>query len=153
MDGGRWSRFRLPKASHTYDPRHGWYTEWPRIREVGGGRLLMTMHGMFYDFPAGFSAAQTGGIRPLASYLRIIPDFCRWQDRLVLASDDASLMQNPLDGLSQSNLWFGRLADLPTFGPRSGWGGPWRQDPVRAGEPSDPFLIHGFDRCCRAPGP
>ena len=146
LDGGRWFRFRLPKASHTYDPSHGWYTEWPRIREVGGGRLMMTMHGMFYDFLAGFSAARTGGIRPIASYLHIIPDFCQSGDRLVLASDDASLMQNPMDGLSQSNLWFGKLADLPTFGPRSGWGGPWRQDPVRAGEPSDPFLVHGFDR-------
>ena len=146
LDGGRWSRFRLPKASHTYDPRHGWYTEWPRIREAAAGRLMLTMHGMFYDFPAAFSAAHSGGIRPIASYLRIIPDFCRWQDRLVLASDDASLMQNPLDGLSQSNLWFGRFADLSSFGPRSGWGGPWRQDPVRAGQPSDPFLIHGFDR-------
>jgi hypothetical protein len=146
LDDGRWSRFRLPKASHTYDPRHGWYTEWPRIREVAGGQLLLTMHGMFYNFPVGFSAAETGGIRPVASYLRIIPDFCQWEDRLVLASDDASLMQNPLCGLSQSNFWFGRLTDLSTFGPRSGWGGPWLQDPVRAGQPSDAFLVHGFDR-------
>ena len=146
LDGGAWSTFRLPKASHTYDPRHGWYTEWPRIREVSPGRLMMTMHGMFYDFPARFRAAETGGIRPIASYLRIIPDFCWWNDRLVLASDDASVMQNPMAGTSQSNLWFGQASDLPSFGPRSGWGGPWSRDAVKAGKPSDPFLIGGFDR-------
>ena len=40
LDGGRWSTFLLPKATHNNDPRHGWYTEWPRIREVGQGRML-----------------------------------------------------------------------------------------------------------------
>ena len=152
LDGGDWSTFRLPKASHAYDPRHGWYTEWPRIREVVPGgpsappRLLMDMHGMFYDFPAGFRAADTAGIAPLASHLRMVPDFCGWNGRLVLATDEASVMQNPMLGQSQSNLWFGRLEDLKTFGPASGWGGPWLNDPVKAGEPSQPFLVNGFRR-------
>lgn len=146
LDGGRWSRWRLPKASHCYDPRHGWYTEWPRIRQVTEGHWLMDMHGMFYDFPPAFSAADTSGLRPVASHLRYIPDFCDWNGRLVLASDDTSIMKNPMAGQSQSNLWFGRWQDLAGFGPRSGWGGPWQDDAVRAGEPSDPFLLAGFDR-------
>ncbi|RYD65155.1 MAG: hypothetical protein EOP84_32145, partial [Verrucomicrobiaceae bacterium] len=33
LDNGKWSTFRLPKSSHCFDPKHGWYTEWPRIRE------------------------------------------------------------------------------------------------------------------------
>ena len=57
-DGGRWTRFRLPKASHTQDADHGWYTEWPRIREVGGGHFLMNMHDMFYDLPKTFRPAR-----------------------------------------------------------------------------------------------
>jgi hypothetical protein len=146
LDGGKWSTFRLPKASHANDPRHGWYTEWPRIREVAPGKLMMTMHGMFFDFPAGFRAGRTGGFTPITSYLRYVPDFCEWNGRLVLASDDASLMQNPMVGQSQSNLWFGSLDALRTFGPRAGWGGPWRRDRVKAGEPSDPMLAGGFDR-------
>ena len=146
LDGGRWSTYRLAKASHCYDPRHGWYTEWPRIREVTGGRWLLDMHGMFYRFPPTFSARDTSGISALASHLRYIPDFCAWKDRLILAADDASIMQNPMVGQSQSNLWFGRWEDLAGFGPRSGWGGPWQDDAVRAGEPSDPFLLSGFDR-------
>ena len=56
-DGGRWTRFRLPKASYTQDADHGWYTEWPRIREVGGGHFLLNMHDMFYDFPKTFRPA------------------------------------------------------------------------------------------------
>jgi hypothetical protein len=34
-DKGKWSFYRMPKASHTYDGAHGWNTEWPRIRNVG----------------------------------------------------------------------------------------------------------------------
>ena len=42
-----WQRYRLPKASHTFD--HMWQTEWPRIREVEHERFLMDCHGMFYE--------------------------------------------------------------------------------------------------------
>ena len=144
LDGGKWHTFRLPKASHTFDAIHGWYTEWPRIREVGGGKVMMVMHGMMYDFPSGFSAKATGGLTPIASHLRYIPDFCDWGGRLVLASDDASLLANPMVTRAQSNLWFGKVSDLPSFGPRSAWGGVWLGKAVAAGEVSDPFLIKGF---------
>ncbi len=148
LDGGRWHRFRLPKGSFTYDPRHGWFTEWPRIREIDGGRMLMVMHGLIWDFPREFSAAATAGLRPIATHLRIIPDFCEWNGRLVLASDDCSIMQNPLASKSQSNLWIGRAEDLPTFGSPIGWGSVWLGDRVEAGAVSDPFLWAGFERRC-----
>ncbi len=76
LDSGKWHTFRLPKASNSYDGAHGWNTEWPRIREVGDGPLLMTMHGMFWEFPRTFSAANTAGMRPVSSYIRVIGDFC-----------------------------------------------------------------------------
>jgi len=144
LDGGKWSTFRMPKASHAFDPKHGWYTEWPRIRRIAEGRLMMDMHGMFYDFPKGFSAGKTGGITPIASHLRYIPDFCEWNGQLVLAGDDTSIIQNPLAGKSQSNLWFGKASDLRSFGPASGWGGVWLGGRVKADTPSDPFLIGKF---------
>jgi len=148
LDGGQWRRFRLPKGSHAYDGSGGWYTEWPRIRAVAPGRLMLDMHSLFWDFPATFSAAATGGLRPIATHHRYIPDFCDWNGRVVLASDDTSTMNNPMAGQSQSNLWFGDLAQLAEWGPRVGWGGPWLQDEVRAGQPSDPFAIGGFSRRC-----
>ena len=147
-DAGQWHTFRLPKGSHTYDGRGGWYTEWPRIREIAPDRLMLDMHALFWDFPAGFRAGQTAGLRPIATHHRYIPDFCHWNGRLVLASDDTSIMNNPMAGQSQSNLWFGTVAQLAEWGPRAGWGGPWLQDTVKAGQPSDPFAVGGFPRRC-----
>jgi len=107
---------------------------------------MMDMHGMFFDFPVTFRKGETGGIRPIASHHRYIPDFCHWNGQLILAADDASMMENPMVGQPQSNLWFGTMDDLAHFGPRSGWGGPWVGDPVESGVPSDPFLVDGFEQ-------
>lgn len=146
LDGGQWYTFLLPKAAHNNDARHGWYTEWPRIREIGGGKMLMDMHGMFFDFPKTFSAVNTAGIAPVGSHLRYIPDFCDWNGRLVLATDETSVQGNKLAGQPQCNLWFGTYEDLKTWGPASGFGGPWINNAVKAGVPSEPFLVNGFDR-------
>ena len=152
-DGGKWTRFRLPKASYTQDADHGWFTEWPRIREVGaqygraywpGGRLLMNKHDMFYDFPKTFRPGKTGGIRPISTFLKMVVDYTDWDGRLVMCGNDASRQGNPILGYPESNLWFGKWEDLRGFGPPAGWGGPWVKDAVKAGEPSEPFLFAGF---------
>ncbi|QDS94030.1 hypothetical protein FF011L_28070 [Roseimaritima multifibrata] len=146
LDNGEWHTFLLPKAAYCNDASHGWYTEWPRIREITGGRWMMDMHGMFFDFPKTFSAQNSAGIRPIGSHLRYVPDFCDWNGRLVLATDETSIQGNHLAGQPQSNLWFGNYDDLKSWGPANGYGGPWIEDQVKANTPSDPFLIAGFDR-------
>jgi hypothetical protein len=146
LDGGRWFTYRLPKATHSYDHWGGWYTEWPRIREIGNNKMLMDMHGMFYDFPKSFSYNNNSGITPVSSHLRYIPDFCNWNGQLVLATDETTMMENPYAGRAQSNLWFGKPADLKEWGPTSSWGGVWVNDDIKAGEPSDPFLMQGFSK-------
>ncbi|MEM9585776.1 MAG: hypothetical protein AAGA03_00730 [Planctomycetota bacterium] len=146
LDKGKWKTFLLPKAAYCNDASHGWYTEWPRIREVTDGRWMMDMHGMFFDFPKSFSADDSGGIQPIGSHLRYVPDFCGWNDKLVLATDETSIQGNRLAGQPQSNLWFGSYEDLKTWGPANGYGGPWIEDRVEARVPSDPFLVAGFDR-------
>ena len=146
LDGGKWSTFRMPKASHAFDARHGWFTEWPRIREVAPGQAIMTMHGMLWNFPLGFSAANTAGINPLCSHLRYVTDVCTWNNRLVISSDDTSMMANSFTGISQSNIWFTQLDALKNCGPGTGWGGPWMDDAVKAAEYSVPFLVNGFDQ-------
>ena len=91
LDGQTWQTFRLPVGDYSYVAGHGWFTEWPRIREVvpaqAGRRakLLMNMHGLWFDFPKQFSAHHLAGIRPLASYLKITGDFCGWDGRIVFA--------------------------------------------------------------------
>jgi hypothetical protein len=146
LDKGEWYRYRLPKSTHTYDHWGGWYTEWPRIREVTSGQWLMDMHGMFYNFPPTFSSENTAGIRPIANHLRYVPDFCAWNGQIVLATDETSILQNPYAGRSQSNLWFGQIEDMKHWGPTNGWGGVWMHDTVQANTASDAFLISGFTR-------
>lgn len=144
LDGGKWSKFRLPKGTANYDHTGGWYTEWPRIREVGQGRMLMDMHGIFYAFPKNFSAQNPSAPTPLASHLMYTADFCDWNGRLVIGKHDTTLFENPRAGRDQSAPWFGTWDELSTFGPKQGYGSLWQGDAVKAGEASAPFLVKGF---------
>ncbi|MGJ8697453.1 MAG: hypothetical protein ACSHYF_14140 [Verrucomicrobiaceae bacterium] len=156
LDDGEWHRYRLPKASHSYDGAHGWNTEWPRIREIGeGDDFLMTMHGMFWKFPKTFSSKNSAGIAPRSSYLKVIGDFARWGDHVVMGCDDTAhsefLNKRKAKGhvaapQSQSNLWFVKPDQLDHFGPVLGRGSVWLNDEVEAGVPSDPFLFANFRR-------
>ncbi len=154
LDQGRWHRYRLPKASHSYDGAHGWNTEWPRIRDIGEKDLLMTMHGMFWRFPRTFAANDSAGIEPRSTYLKVVGDFCRWKDRIVLGCDDTArsefLNRRKAKGRiaapqSQSNLWFVEPEKLDHLGPVRGHGALWLREKVAADVPSDPFLVSGFD--------
>lgn len=155
-DGGEWHAFRLPKASHSYDGAHGWNTEWPRIREIdGGGDLLMTMHGMFWRFPRNFSLSNRHGPLPRSTYLKVIGDFCYWQDRLVFGCDDTAksefLNKRRAKGeiagpQSQSNLWFVEPERLDHLGPVIGRGAVWLSEDLEAGASSDPYLFGGLTR-------
>ncbi|RJP21983.1 MAG: hypothetical protein C4527_22565 [Candidatus Omnitrophota bacterium] len=155
LDGGKWHKYRLPKATHTYDGAHGWNTEWPRIREAAPDFTLMIMHGMFWRFPTTFSTQNLAGIRPLSTYLKIIGDFCAWQGKVVIGCDDAAKsdfrsggvfdLPGTMCGQSNSNLWFVEPDQLDKFGPAMARGGPWKNDAVRAEEYSDPFFFAGFD--------
>ncbi|MDQ3814687.1 MAG: hypothetical protein M3347_12145, partial [Armatimonadota bacterium] len=155
-EGGEWRTFRLPKGSHSYDGAHGWNTEWPRIRDIGEADLLMTMHGTFWRFPKTFAGANTAGIRPRSNYLKVIGDFCRWQDRLVFGCDDTAQSEFlnkrkakgkiAAPGQSQSNLWFADPALLDQLGAPLGRGAVWLNDTVKSGEWSDPYLFTGYER-------
>ncbi|MEI7422608.1 MAG: hypothetical protein WCK18_10960 [Prolixibacteraceae bacterium] len=157
-DHGKWSFYRLPKASHSYDGAHGWNTEWPRIRDIGTSEkpdYLMTMHGMFWKFQGTFSSGNSAGIRPRSAYLKVIGDFARWNDQLIFGCDDAAkseflnkrkvkgTIQGP--GQSNSNLWFTPLEKPGELGPATAEGAVWISEAVKAGELSEPFLFAGWD--------
>lgn len=152
-----WHFFRLPKASHSYDGAHGWNTEWPRIRDVGTAQqpdYLMTMHGMFWRFPGGFTAANTAGIRPRSAYLKVIGDYARWNDQLVFGCDDSAQkeflnkrkVKGSLEGPGQSNsnLWFTSLNLPDQLGPNTAEGAVWLDEPIKANQTSEPFLFAGW---------
>ena len=155
LEAGDWHFYRLPKGSHSYDGSHGWNTEWPRIREIGEADLLATMHGTFWQFPADFARHDSGGIKPRSNYLKVVGDFCRWQDRVVLGCDDSAKSEfmntrsfkakhaGPVQ--SNSNLWFVEPDRLDRLGPAIGRGSVWLRDDLEAGAVSEPFLFSGYD--------
>jgi hypothetical protein len=140
LHDGQWTRYRLPRGSHSFD--HTWNTEWMRIREAQTERYLMDAFGIFYELPPMVYGGRVWGIRPIASHLRIVPDFCFWRGLFVMAGDQA----DNASGQPQSGLWFGNVDDLWRFGKPAGWGGVWRRSGVAAGEASDAFLATGFDQ-------
>ena len=156
LESGTWHAFRLPKVSHSYDGAHGWNTEWPRIREVGDGDLLMTMHGAFWRFPREFSAARSQGIRPRSAYLKVIGDFCRWGDDLVFGCDDSAAsdfknkrrVKGEIAGptRSNSNLWFTSPALPDRLGPPHATGAVWLHDDVAANASAEPMLVAGWEQ-------
>jgi hypothetical protein len=143
---GTWTRYRLPKASHTHD--HYWANEWPRIRETEHERFLVDCHGMFYELSPWAYGNRVWGVRPISTHLWVMGDFCTWRGMLVLGADNASpgSGSNVLAGEPQSGLWFGKTDDLWQFGKPAGWGGVWWETAVKGGEPSDPYLMTGFDK-------
>jgi len=145
MENKKWTTYLLPKATYNNDPSHGWFTEWPRIRQIHEGKFMMDMHGMFYDFPSDFSSVNSKGIKPIGSHLRYVPDFIYWNKKIVLATDETSIQGNKLAGQAQSGLWMGSYEELSKWGPQSAYGSIWINDNVKANEPSLPFLFAGFD--------
>ncbi len=148
LEAGVWHTWRLPKASYTHDGAHGWHTEWPRIRQLdpadSSSPYLMHMHGLFYDFPKTFSAANFSGLHPLCSYYKMPVDYCLFDGRLVMGKNDTSRFSNALVPKAQSNLWFGQLSDLQTWGAPTGHGAVWMDESLADGAVSDPFLLQGF---------
>jgi len=147
---GEWKRYRLPKASRTFDETSN--TEWMRVREIETERALMDCHGMFYEIGYHTYGNNLWAIKPISTHLRVIPDFCSWRGMLVFGGDQATPMKfgaqdsNPLAGQPQAGLWFGKTDDLWNFGKPSGSGGVWYQTQVKTGELSDPYLMTGFDK-------
>lgn len=157
LEGGEWHLYRMPKSSFSYDGAHGWNTEWPRIREIGtGDDLLATMHGTFWHFPKTFSVNNSAGIAPRSNTLKVVGDFARWGDWVVLGCDDSakneflntrpSKAKHAAPLRSNSNLWFVKPEQLSKLGPALGSGGVWLEEDVKAGDVSDPYLIAGYEK-------
>ena len=156
--GKGWSFYRLPRTSRSYDGAHGWNTEWPRIREIGDGSdgYLMTMHGMFWNFPKSFSSKSAKGIRPRSAYLKVIGDFARWNNQLVFGCDDSAQkeflnkrkVKGTLEGAGQSNsnLWFINENQLDSLGPTTAEGAVWINEDVKENLTSEAFLLAGWEK-------
>ena len=153
---GRW---RFPKGDGAFNAP-GALADVRVCREVCTERDLLNAHGTIYELPAE-NAGGTAKIRPIATHNRRICDFASYRGLLVISGvADEPDRRNPrlvrsTDG--RCALWVGVVDDLWELGKPRGHGGPWKDTAVKPGEPSDPYLMTGYDRkrlslSHRAPG-
>jgi hypothetical protein len=145
-------RFRLPKgdaALSNAPVSRG-------VRELIQERFLANFHGTFYEIPRGGTSPSGQRnmpdfqrMKPVTTHNRRITDFCTHRGLLVLsgvrtdAANDGHVFRAAPGGPA---LWFGAIDDLWKLGAPHGLGGPWKDTTVKANEPSDPYLMAGYDR-------
>ena len=142
QDGKRW---RLPKGEIGKHPLGNY-----RIaREIVTERDIFNADGTIYELPA----RNAGGfikVRPVATHNRLIHDLCGYRGLLIMsgvAKDAPATNKHILrstDG--KTAVWAGGIDDLWNFGKPRGIGGPWKDSEAKAGVPSDPYLMTGYDR-------
>jgi hypothetical protein len=136
-------RYRLPKYAET---KISFGT--PRIcREVATERDLLNVHGTFYELPAR-NAQGLAKIRPIASHNLIVHDFCSHMGLLLFTGIDQKIQSEHIfrsdDG--KAAVWAGVVDDLWQLGKPRGTGGPWKDTEIKAHQPSDPYLMTGYDK-------
>jgi len=117
-------------------------------REVATERDLLNCSGTFYELPAE-NADGFAKIRPEASHNFRIHDYASYRGMLVMTGlnpdvKDGDHIVRSDDG--KAAVWLGVIDDLWKMGKPSGHGGPWKNSSVKAGEPSDPYLIGFYDK-------
>jgi hypothetical protein len=141
---GRW---RLPKGDASFE-RPGPLGDERICREVCTERDMFNAAGTFYELPAD-NAGGFAKVRPITTHNRRIKDYASYRGLLVLSGlgADAPAGEHVIrsdDG--KCALWVGAVDDLWHLGKPRGTGGPWKDTAVKAGQPSDPYLMTGYDR-------
>lgn len=139
-------RWRLPLGDDSYNDRIK--TNSLRIcREVATERDLLSVHGTFYELPAE-NADGYAKIRPIASHNFRIHDYASYRGLLIMTGIQENYTNDHIfvseDG--KARIWAGTIDDLWKTGKPRGKGGPWKNNKVKAGMPSDPYLIGFYDQ-------
>jgi len=116
-------------------------------REVATERDLLNVHGSFYELPAR-NAQGLAKIRPISTHDLFVHDFCSHNGLLFFTGIDGETESDHIfrsaDG--KAAVWVGVVDDLWKLGKPRGQGGPWKETLIQAGQPSDPYLMTGYDR-------
>jgi hypothetical protein len=115
-------------------------------REVATERDLFNFGGTFYELPAR-NAQGFAKIRPVATHNLKIHDYASHFGLLFMTG----LNGDPGERIIKSEgkktaIWTGVIDDLWQLGKPRGTGGVWKGSKVRAGVPSLPYLMTGYDR-------
>lgn len=117
-------------------------------REVATERDLFSCMGTFYELPAE-NADGYAKIRPVSTHNYRINDYASYRGMLVMSGTMTEDIDNKhiiTSNDGKAKVWVGVIDDLWSFGKPSGHGGPWKNDNVKAGVPSDPYLIAFYDK-------
>jgi hypothetical protein len=140
-------RWRLPLGNDTYKK----LTDDAQLRicrEVVTERDLFNVCGTFYELPAE-NADGFAKIRPIASHDFRIHDYASYRGMLVMTgiNPDAKGGKHIIKSTDgKAAVWTGVIDDLWEMGKPVGHGGPWKNSAVKAGQPSDPYLIAFYDK-------
>ncbi|MCQ2165731.1 MAG: hypothetical protein MJZ04_11260, partial [Bacteroidales bacterium] len=112
-------------------------------------RDLLSLCGTFYELPAE-NADGYAKVRPVASHNFAIADYASYRGLMVFTGiNHAAAKNNPHVVFSEDGnaaVWAGTIDDIWKMGKPVGHGGPLKETAVKAGEPSDPYLIGFYDR-------
>lgn len=125
---------------------------WPRgLREAATERALLNAAGTLYVVPRTTSGG-AAKMQPVCSHGKRITDFCSWRGLLVLGgvrdgagADPRVIGRGGAEGAG-APVWIGDIDELWKFPKPTGRGGPWHATAVEAGEPSDRYLMAGYDQ-------
>ena len=141
-------RWRLPLGAEAYNEK----IEDAKLRicrEVATERDLLSLCGTFYELPAE-NADGYAKVRPVSSHNYAVTDYASYRGMMILSGiDHEAAKGNPHVVFSEDGkaaVWAGAIDDLWKLGKPVGHGGPWVDEPVKAGVPSDPFLIGFYDK-------
>lgn len=141
-------RWRLPLGNKAYTKLVA-DAKLRLCREVATERDLFSCHGTFYELPAE-NADGYAKIRPVSSHNFAINDYASYRGMMMFTGIDHSAAgENPHIVLSEDGkaaVWAGAIDDLWKMGKPVGHGGPWVESAVKAGVPSDAFLIGFYDK-------
>ena len=141
-------RWRLPKGTKKFTDLTN--NAVLRIcREVSTERDLFNACGTFYELPAE-NADGFAKIRPIASHNFRIFDYASYRGILIMTGINPDLADGNSHIISSSDgkasVWAGAIDDIWRMGKPIGMGGPWKNAAVKAGIPSDPYLIGFYDK-------
>ncbi len=140
---GRW---RLPKGDPALD-KAGPLGDERICREVCTERDIFNAAGTFFETPAE-NAGGFAKIRPIATHNRRIKDYASYRGLVILTglTDDAKGEHVVRSDDGKCALWLGAVDDLWQFGKARGEGGPWKNTAVQTDQPSDAYLMAGYDK-------
>jgi hypothetical protein len=115
-------------------------------REVATERDLFNFHGTFYELPAR-NAQGFAKIRPIATHNLKIHDYASHFGLLFMTGLNGKKGEHVITSADgAASLWVGAIDDLWKLGKPRGEGGVWNKSPAKAGVPSDPYLMTGYDK-------